>query len=323
MPTRRPRIFVAIASYRDAMLVQTVLHAFHMAAHPERVRFGIVDQCDPQKAWPALDTALSASITYCAVDAASARGVCWARNVAQSLWEGEEIYVQFDAHMAFKQGWDNWVEWSLFDRMATNSNVVLSSYPPSFAMTDDVPVIEQWQEDSVVHHAPHKEAAFEDGKGMVLTYEGCLITERAAPIRGYHLSAAVLIAPGRFVEAFPCDPFMYFAGEEQSLALRIFTHGWDIWHPVGMPIAHLYNAGGTRPLHWDDDLDAARAVRWWERDKRSYIRQRQLCEQDASCGVYGLGTARSLDDYAKASGVDYRARTIDHGIARAIGPHMP
>jgi hypothetical protein len=317
MALKRPRIFVAIASYRDPLLTQTVLHAIEMATYPERIRFGIVDQCEPQYRWPALQGDVAKSVTYCAVDASFARGVCWARNVAQSLWEGEEIYVQLDAHMAFKKGWDEWAESSLFEKLALNGNSVLSSYPPSFAMKDGVPEVESWSEKSTVHHAPRLEAAFSDEKGMVLMYEGRLIDD-TPPLRGYHVSAAVIIAPGRFAECFLNDPSIYFYGEEQSLALRLFTHGWDIWHPIGMPIGHLYNAGGTRPLHWDKGTDDKREVKWWERDARSYQRQRSLCEVPSSCGAYGLGTVRSLADYAAASGVDYINRTIDHDRARRL-----
>jgi hypothetical protein len=300
------------------MLAHTVLHAFAMATHPERIRFGIVDQCDPASVWPKLTGAVANAVTYCAVNATAARGVCWARNIAQSFWEGEDIYVQLDAHMAFDKGWDEWVEWSLFAQMARRGEVVLSGYPRSFTMEHGSPVVESWPAHSAVHHAPHLDASFADGKGMSLNYEGRLITEQHAPLRGYHVSAAAIIAPGRFAEAFPCDPSLYFHGEEQSLALRLFTHGWDIWHPVGLPFAHLYNAGGTRPLHWDEDMDAERDTRWWQRDARSYARQRALCETPGSCGAYGLGTARSLAEYAAASGVDYIARTINHDQARLL-----
>ena len=317
MALKRPRIFVAIASYRDPLLAQTVLQAIEMATHPERVRFGLVDQCEQQHRWPVLQGAIAKSVTYCAVDASFARGVCWARGVAQSLWEGEEVYIQLDAHMAFRKGWDEWVEASLFEKLSLNGTSVLSSFPPNFAVKDGVPEIDKWSEKSTVHHAPNLDATFSDGKGMVLTYEGRLIDDTPS-LRGYHVSAAVVIAPGRFAECFLNDPAIYFYGEEQSLALRLFTHGWDIWHPVGMPIGHLYNAGGVRPLHWDEDADTTREVRWWERDARSYLRQRSLCEVPSSCGAYGLGTVRSLADYAAASGVDYINRTIDHDRARRL-----
>ena len=80
----------------------------------------------------------------------------------------------------------------------------------------------------------------------------------------------MLIAPGRFVEQFPYDPWMYYLGEEQVLALRLFTHGWDIWHPVDNPIGHIYNGdqdATIRPVHWSDDPNAERPIphQIWQR----------------------------------------------------------
>ena len=65
--------------------------------------------------------------------------------------------------------------------------------------------------------------------------------DRDEPVPGFHVGAGCLFAPGQFVQAFPYDPYFYFHGEEQALAARIFTHGWDIFHVPGQPVYHLYN----------------------------------------------------------------------------------
>lgn len=62
-----------------------------------------------------------------------------------------------------------------------------------------------------------------------------------AVVPGFHLAAGCLFAPGRLVQALPYDPHFYFHGEEQALAVRLFTHGWDIFHTPRLPGYHLYN----------------------------------------------------------------------------------
>src|SRR5262249_32298659 len=110
-----------------------------------------------------------------------------------------------------------------------------------------------------------------------------------------------------FALDFPYDPALYFHGEEQSLALRLYTQGWSIYHPPGMPIYHLYEDGqrSRRPMHWEDDR--ARFPRLEAASRRRLL---DLISGKA-LGAYGLGSARSLDDFAAFSGIDYKRRVLD------------
>lgn len=315
----RPTIFVAIASYKDPLLALTVQDAIAKATWKDRLRFGICDQCLPEARWPTPTGALGKQIQYCWMDPLMARGTCMARAMAQMLYGGETLYVQLDAHMAFPLGWDVWVEETLLDRMAVSDRCIVSSYPPSMTWTDGVATIDQHPAGTVIQHRLNAKAAF-DTRGIYLDFEACQ-HQRTTPIRGHHLSGAVILAPGRFVEHFPYDPWMYYLGEEQSLALRLFTHGWDIWHPVDNPIGHRYNDHQDptiRPVHWSDDPRGERPISHDVWQQGSYWRQRQMVCRPGFGGVYGLGSVRSLADYAAWTGIDYVARTIDWDRARAL-----
>jgi hypothetical protein len=118
----------------------------------------------------------------------------------------------------------------------------------------------------------------------------------------------------------PYDPCAYFTGEEQALALRAFTRGWDIFHPPNLPVYHLYDTGDgsvVRTKHWDEAADKDRAVRWWERDKQAKTRFQQLVDS-RPMGIYGAGRRRSVEDYAAFCGVDYKTKTLTE-TAR-VGP---
>ena len=76
-----------------------------------------------------------------------------------------------------------------------------------------------------------------------------------------------------------------------------------------------------RPMHWDAALEARRSRTWWTLEQRSRQRLKAMLEDGADLGVYGLGTVRSLDDYADFCGIDYRRRTL--GETAFKGPWQP
>ncbi len=45
-----------------------------------------------------------------------------------------------------------------------------------------------------------------------------------APTLSWFVSAEMLFAPARLVKDMPYDPWLYFLGEEISLAVRLWTH---------------------------------------------------------------------------------------------------
>src|SRR5262245_24353466 len=99
------RIFISIASYCDPVLPFTVERALATARHPDRLPFGAVDQnlpAAPRLAHPGGKARLS----QVRVDARDARGPCWARALAMSLYDGEEWFLQLDSHMDFDAAWD-------------------------------------------------------------------------------------------------------------------------------------------------------------------------------------------------------------------------
>ena len=64
-----------------------------------------------------------------------------------------------------------------------------------------------------------------------------------------------------------------------------------------------------RPLHWDAAQDARRSQTWWQLEQRSRERLAALLAGEP-LGVYGLGSERTMADYAAFSGIDYAARTL-------------
>ncbi|MEN9890047.1 MAG: hypothetical protein RLY78_342 [Pseudomonadota bacterium] len=308
--SRRDTVFLSVAAYCDPLLAFTLRSAISQARHPSRVRIGIVEQ-----QWPQQQLRLEArwardALRWLRVDPLQARGPCWARAMAMTLYQGEDWFFQIDSHTWFEPGWDErLIDWG--QRCAAlNPRHLISCYPNPFVLVDDQPSARPVTA-RVLAHVVQGQRAFE-ADHPVLMFEGVPV-ETEAPVPGFHVGAGCLFAPGRIVQELPYDPFLYFHGEEQALALRAWTQGWDIFHVPGMPVYHLYHLGGQapRPLHWSPEHDARRSQCSAELTAAAERRLAALLWGGADLGVYGLGRTRSLADYAAFSGIDYPARRID------------
>jgi hypothetical protein len=304
-------IFLSIASYCDPVLAFTIKRALATARNPEALHFGVVEQSPADWLRPLAQDFAPGRLTYVRVDPTDARGPCWARAIAMTLYDGEDFFFQVDSHMDFNPGWDEMLCDQLRGLLRGRRGAVISSYPNPFVFEDGQPVRRNNNADVLVH-VVKPTSKFEDGH-PVLSFEAHP-SACGRPVQGFHLGAGCLFAPGSIVQLFPYDPFLYFHGEEQALALRLYTHGWDIFHIPDLPVFHLYNnaeAGAPpRPMHWDPAHESQRAIGWWLFEQRSRGRLAQLVA-NAGLGVYGLGRVRSVADYAAFSGIDYAARTID------------
>lgn len=304
-------IFISVAAYCDPVLPFTLRRAVEQARWPQALHFAVIDQSPPGQ--PPLDRAAlaPARLSVVNIDPVQARGPCWARSLAMSLHAGEDWFFQIDSHMDFDPHWDERLITQALELQAVQPGFVISSYPNAFEFQDGQPVRKS-ATTKVLAHVVKQGAAFAPGH-PVLGFEAHPF-DSDAPVRGFHLGAGCLFAPGEFVQRFPYDPHLYFHGEEQALAARLFTHGWDIFHMSGLPVFHLYRTEGAdapgRPLHWDPAQDALRQQTWWTLEQRSQARLAALLEQGRDLGVYGLGTARTLADYAAFCGLDYAARTL-------------
>ena len=85
--------------------------------------------------------------------------------------------------------------------------------------------------------------------------------------RGFLISAGFMFAESRLIEDVPYDPHLYFEGEETTLSLRLFTNGYDVFHIPKIPLFHCYvdySNLAKRPMHWNEDEDKNRTVKWNE-----------------------------------------------------------
>lgn len=289
------RIFVSIAAFCDPMLTFTVRNALETASYPERLSFGIVDQSH-ESCEGALPAA-SARLAYLLVDPHHSRGACWARSLAMSLYADEDYFLQIDSHTCFDAGWDVTLIETLekISGSTGRGKVIVSTRPFAFEIDEAGAVSTKRFTPSTIRLVPKEPVLrLSDPVMMFAAYN----SNENRDLPGFQISAAFLFTRGSFVEEIPYDPFFYFHGEEQDIAIRAFTHGWDIWHPQAIPLYHLYKtrAEGEAPLHWDAAFEARRKEKWVERKNRANARLAALIRGKLA-GAYGLGTTRSVVDW--------------------------
>lgn len=304
----RDRIFVSLAAYCDPLLSFTIGSALTQASRPERIVFGLVEQQLPE-ACVRLPAAWQAQVRRAHIHPLEARGPCWARAIAMSLYQGEPWFLQIDSHMWFEPGWDErLIHWGARCAML-NPCSLISTYPNAFTVRDGQPVA-QIAGAELLAFVVRGDQEFQRDH-PVLTFEAVPVAGRE-PLPAIHVGAGCLFGPGHVVHELPYDPFLYFHGEEQAFALRAWTRGWDIFHIPGMPMYHQYLAAGDsqRPMHWSPEVDRQRQIRSAQFTDAANRRMAAMLWEGGDLGVYGLGKVRSLADYAAFSGIDYAARRI-------------
>lgn len=300
-------IFVSIAAFCEPLLEFTLDGLFSRARNPSDIKIGLVDQSlDNNREWLAKKNYWP-NISYVQINPIDARGVSWARSIAFSLYQGEKHFLQIDSHTHFDQYWDEKLLIALNDLKAVVEKPILTTYPPPFEFNEEnQPYPTLKPSDTIYALRKHPETELTDASATLRFRVEHVLGAHYA--EGFHIAAGFLFTLGQFVEEIPYDPFMYFHGEEQNLAIRAYTHGWTIFHPQqnAIPIYHLYKQrdNSYTTHHWHPDYEAQRQIKWTALKKRSDARLLALVSGE-KIGAYALGKHRTLADFSKISAIDY------------------
>ena len=307
------KIFINIASYRDSLLLDTINSAYENAYNKENLIFGIVEQETVENAINIDLIEFKNQIRYIRIDPVYARGPCWPRYIAQSLWKGEEYYLQIDSHMKFEADWDKILIEKYNELKKYHEKPIITMYLLRYSIekTDNTTSIIKHDIDGCLGLVVDEKNAFSSDSDMYVGVRCNIINDKGNFIHGFMVSGHFLFSSGKIIEEVPYDPFLFFCGEEHSWALRLWTNGYNIFH-TDIPIYHLYNtAEDNRLTLWGDtELENVRSVKWWEHDVESKKRLTSIVTGE-NLGIYGIGKIRTLQEYADFSGVDYLNKKID------------
>lgn len=306
-------IFIQIAAYRDPELIPTLRDLFSKAQFPDQLKVCIAWQHAKDDTLEEFET--DPRVHVIKIDYRESKGACWARNLIQQEYNKETYTLQLDSHHRFIQNWDTELIGMYKDLQ--NQGVkkpLLTSYIPSYDPDNDPAgrVRVPWRMD-FDRFIPEGAIFF-----LPATIENHESLKSPVPSRFY--SAHFCFTSGSFCLEVPHDPQYYFHGEEISVAVRAFTHGYDLYHPHKIIAWHEYTRK-NRTKHWDDHVSQKRdeladKKDWWERNTECHKRNRCLFSMDGEryesieWGRYGFGTIRTLRDYEKYAGIHFGKRAI-------------
>lgn len=310
-------IFIQIASYRDPQLLYTIKDAINQAKYPNNLRFGISWQHCESDEWDNLDEyKYDYRFKILDIDYRDSQGVCWARNLLQNLYQGQDYTLQLDSHHRFIKHWDQKLIQMLKKLQKDGySKPLITSYIPSFDPDNDPQsrINDPWKM-TFDRFIP---------EGAVFFLPATLdpsIENINKPIPGRFYSAHFAFTLGQFCKEVPHDPNYYFHGEEISIAARAFTHGYDIFYPNKVICWHEYTRKG-RSKQWDDISS------WVQRNHICHDRNRKLFGidntiNDLDFGRYGFGEVRTLNDYEKYAGIKFSKRAITQDVLDHKPPNL-
>ena len=297
------KIFVQIAAYRDPQLIPTIENLLENAKKPKNIVIGVARQFHPEDGFDDLSKyEKDKRFRILNIPYTESKGVCWARHQVQQLYGGEEYTLQIDSHMRFEKNWDEeMIKMIKQLQKKGHKKPLLTGYVSSFDPDNDTDarVREPWRmafdrftPEGVVFFLPETIPGWQEMKEPV-------------PARFY--SAHYCFTLGQFSTEVQHDPEFYFHGEEISITVRAYTHGYDLFHPHKVLIWHEYTRKG-RTKQWDDDKD------WYLRNTACHVKNRQLLGVDGEIydGDYSewFGTERTIRDYEKYAGLIFETRGI-------------
>jgi hypothetical protein len=297
------KIFVQIAAYRDPQLIPTIENMLENAKRPKNLVIGVARQFHPEDGFDDLSKyKKDKRFRILDIDYTESKGVCWARHQVQQLYGGEDYTLQIDSHMRFEKNWDDeMIKMIKQLQKKGHKKPLLTGYVSSFDPENDPAgrVTEPWRmvfdrftPEGVVFFLPE-------------TIPGWKEMKQPVPARFY--SAHYCFTLGEFSTEVQHDPEFYFHGEEISITVRAYTHGYDLFHPHKVLIWHEYTRKG-RTKQWDDDKD------WYLRNTACHVKNRQLLGVDGEKfdGDYSewFGTERTIQDYEKYAGLRFETRGI-------------
>ncbi len=310
---RAPSIFVQIPSYRDPECGATIRDAFAKATNPERIFVGVCSQVLPEDDDDLeLPAEVAERVQIDRVDARESEGVGWARSRVQRLYRGEEYCLSIDSHSRFAPGWDVALIAEL--EACDSDKPLLSGHPAGYTPPNHL------QEERI---AIVQRVGLFQARGAIRSIGEQLDRRPPRPLRGAFVACGMMFSRAEVLQEVPFDPYVYFDQEEISLSARLFTHGWDVYHPTIQHVYHYYTIGAgrnERPLHWEDH------ERWDSFQERAVARFRHLLGMESSddpevlkdVDTYGLGPVRSLDAYERFSGLDFRHQIASERALRCL-----
>lgn len=304
------RILVHLPAYREPELIPTIKSALENAEFPERIHFGICRQFNPEDGFDNLDEYRNnPQFKIKDIHYTEAKGLAYARSVInEELLTDEEFVCQLDSHHRFEKNWDSTLISWYYELKEDGHNPLICGYLPYYDPFNDPDkrVIEPWFSRAECFY-PHGTIFIRPTS----VYGGWEHLTKPYPAR--FISGHFCFGPNKWAKDVRHDPNIFFAGEEINLSVRSFTYGYDLFHPHRVVIWHAtMREERSGKLVWDDQHKRGDDT-WWKQQNIGRSRIRQMLgveDNNHDLGPYGLGSIRTIRDYEKYSGINFKNKSF-------------
>jgi len=323
MKRKKNTIFIHVPAYREPELLPTIKDAIAQAKYPEKLRFGICRQYHPDDKFDNLDEYRKDSrFRILDIHYTEAKGLPYARQqINNQLFKDETYILQLDSHHRFTKNWDETlITYHELLKKKGYKKPILTGYLPYYNPFNDPAERVQvpWQQQFASFY-PH---------GTIFIRPGLLegwetLTE---PVPSRFLSGHFCFADGHWARTIEHDPDIFFSGEELNLTVRSFTHGYDMFHPPKVVVWHATNREERSGiLVWDDQYK--RGEDWWSAQVKAWKKIRTLLRTEENPDVdlsgFDLGTERSLQDFERYAGFDFKNKRVQWDTLQNKFPPNP
>jgi hypothetical protein len=309
-------IFISIASYRDEVCHDTLTSIYSMAKNPQNVYCGVVQQNDDKVDNDCLfgpsnntGTIVKDNVVMMRIKHYEAKGPCWARYLASTLWSGQEYFIQIDSHSKFVKDWDSkCIEMMKRLKEKGVEKAVISHYPKSM---EDYNNYEPYTVTKMCQ-------SFFNNRNMISFLGAGIESTNNEFYETPYVAGGFMLASHTILDDVPYDPNLdfLFVGEEIGHSIRIWTSGYNIYTPSENIVFHEYTRQGS-PKVWDDntysDVDAFEKVK-----KIIGIETHHELPKNISYNIdkYGLGKERTLEAYYDFAGIDLKKKRVYKNFCR-------
>lgn len=302
------RIFVPLASYLDYEVRHTILDMIDKAKNPENLYFSVILQYDENIGTDknCIDDLLELyNIKIEKYHWNESEGGCWARQKAQQYYNGEEYILQVDTHSRFIKNWDDILIDNILNLKKICKKPMLSFLPPGYTRDDrndkDLEFININELDKI--QIPKVKFISTEGWIDYVGYENQKNTNYKN-VKIPLLYGCFVFAEGQWVVEIEQDPNHYYTGEELALALRSYTHGYDIFTPTQIVAWHRFHNGPNKK-HLN-----THPVEVTAKKHRTAVKRLQMLQKNEDLGKYSLGIERTIEQYMEFSGLNFFTREI-------------
>jgi hypothetical protein len=311
-------IYVAIPAYNEEDLILTISTCLNEANDPSKVVIGVAMQYTNGQ-YP--DLGAYPHLRSIRIDEPVGIGTCPTRDLAASMMNGEEYYLQIDAHTVFKKNWDVILKSRYKELKKEYDKPIISTYVPYWYKDKETGKFMGMgnNEDFTLTHTPWalqfkhtvEEAHEFDtvfSADALCTPNPLVVTYDDKPYHEHHLTSGhFLFTESTFLDEVPFDPECTYH-EENTTPMRAWTRGYRIFSI-------------KEDVLWTREMFHGRDIRNSWRSKadespegetpfKTKVVMGTLRNKDILTGkvlgVWGAPTLELLEEYEKAAGVDYK-----------------